>query len=64
MLLKNIAILIALSALTALLFSGCSSQPRVVTKIVYIHTKCPKLQSYEVNTTKWKEFKLNYKVIK
>jgi len=56
--------LVTFLALINLSFSGCSRQPQVVTKIVYVHTKCPKLQTYEVNTTKWKEFKLNYKVIK
>ena len=64
MLLKNIVILIALSALTALFFNGCSQTPKVIVKTVYVHTKCPKLQTYDINTTKIKDFKLDYKVIK
>ena len=64
MLLKNAKILIALSVLTILSFNGCNEPPRVVVKTVYVHTKCPKLQTYDVNTTKVKDFKLNYKVIK
>ena len=48
----------------ALYFSGCSQTPRVIVKTVYVHTKCPKLQTLEVNTTKIQPLKLNYKVIK
>ncbi len=64
MMLKNILTLIALLVLTASLFSGCSQTPRVVVKTVYIHTKCPKLQTLEVNATKLQPLKLKYKVIK
>ena len=64
MLLKNIVILIALSALTVLFFNGCSQTPKVIVKTVYIHTKCPKLQTYDMNTTELAPLKLNYKVIK
>jgi len=57
-------ILIISLVLINLSFSGCSRQPQVITKIVYVHTKCPKLQTFDVNTTKIKPLNLNYKVIK
>lgn len=49
---------------TTLLFSGCSSEPRVVVKTVYIKSKCPKLQTLEINATKLEPIRLDYKVIK
>lgn len=49
---------------TILLFSGCSSEPRVVVKTVYVHSKCPKLQTLEVNAPKLEPMRLDYKVIK
>ena len=49
---------------TALLFSGCSSEPKVVVKTVYVHSKCPKLQTLEVNATKSEPLRLDYEVIK
>ena len=64
MLLKHILMSIAVLATTALFFSGCSKTPRVVVKTVYVHTKCPKLQIYDINATELAPLKLNYKVIK
>ena len=57
-------ILILLLGSTALIFSGCSSEPKVVVKTVYIKSKCPKLQTLEVNTTKIVPLKLDYEVMK
>ena len=50
--------LIFLSALTLLIFSGCAEK----VKYVYIKTPCPKLQTFEVNTSKDKHFTIHYKV--
>ena len=49
---------------TALLFEGCSSKPKVIVKTVYIKSKCPKLQTLEVNVTKIEPLKLDYEVIR
>jgi len=51
-------ILILVSALTLLIFSGCGEK----VKYIYVKTQCPKLQTYEVNISKNKHFKLHYKV--
>ena len=56
--------LMLLLGTTALLFSGCSSEPKVVVKTVYIKSKCPKLQTLEVNATKIEPMRLDYEVIK
>ena len=64
MLLKHILMLTVVLAITVLFFSGCSKTPRVVVKTVYVHTKCPKLQTYDINATKLQPLKINYKVIK
>jgi TRAP-type mannitol/chloroaromatic compound transport system permease small subunit len=45
-------------ALILLVFSGCGEK----IKYIYIKTPCPKLQTYEVNTTPQKHFKINYTV--
>jgi TRAP-type mannitol/chloroaromatic compound transport system permease small subunit len=45
-------------ALILLIFNGCGEK----IKYVYIKTPCPKLQTYEVNTTPQKHFKINYTV--
>jgi len=50
--------LIFLSALTLFLFSGCNEK----VKYVYIKTPCPKLQTFEVNTSKDRHFTIHYKV--
>ena len=50
--------LILASVLTLLIFSGCGEK----VKYVYIKTKCPKLQVFEVNTSKDKHFTIHYKV--
>ena len=52
------AILIFLSAITILAFSGCGEK----VKYVYIKAQCPKLQTFEVNTSKDKHFTIHYKV--
>ena len=52
------AILILVSALTILIFSGCGEK----IKYVYVKTKCPKLQTFEVNTSRNKHFRIKYKV--
>ena len=52
------AILILASALTILAFSGCGEK----VKYVYIKAQCPKLQTFEVNTSKDKHFTIHYKV--
>ena len=52
------AILIFLSALTLTIFSGCAEK----IKYVYVKTPCPKLQTFEVNTSKDKHFTIHYKV--
>jgi len=51
-------ILILVSALTLLTFSGCGEK----VKYVYVKTECPKLQTFEVNTSKNKHFTIHYKV--
>ena len=51
--------LIFLSALILLVFSGCGER----IKYVYIKPQCPKLQTFEVNTSKNKHFTIHYKVI-
>ncbi len=51
-------ILIFLSVLTALIFSGCGEK----IKYVYVKTSCPKLQIFEINTSKGKHFTIHYKV--
>jgi hypothetical protein len=45
-------------ALTLLVFNGCGKK----IKYVYIKTPCPKLQTYEVNTTPEEHFKIHYTV--
>ena len=52
------AILIFLSVATLLIFNGCGEKIRYV----YVKTKCPKLQTFEVNTSKTKHFTIHYKV--
>jgi hypothetical protein len=49
--------LMLLSVLTLFIFSGC-----VKKEYVYVKTPCPKLQTYEVNTSKDKHFTLHYYV--
>ena len=51
-------ILIFLSALILMTFSGCGEK----VKYVYVKTECPKLQTFEVNTSKDKHFTIHYKV--
>ena len=51
-------ILIFLSALIFITFSGCGEK----VKYVYVKTECPKLQTFEVNTSKDKHFTIHYKV--
>ena len=51
-------ILILMSALTLMTFSGCGEK----IKYVYIKTECPKLQTFEVNTSKDKHFTIHYNV--
>ena len=51
-------ILILMSALTLLVFNGCGER----IKYVYIKPQCPKLQTFEVNTSKDKHFTIHYKV--
>ena len=50
--------LIFLSALILLIFSGCGEK----VKYVYVKTECPKLQTFEVNTSKTKHFTIKYRV--
>ena len=50
---------ILMLALILLIFSGCGER----IKYVYIKPKCPKLQTFEVNTSKNKHFTIHYKVI-
>ncbi len=52
------AILILVSALTILVFNGCGEK----VKYVYIKAQCPKLQTFEVNTSEDKHFNIKYKV--
>ena len=52
------AILILVSALIILTFSGCGEK----IKYVYIKPQCPKLETFEVNTSKDKHFTIHYKV--
>jgi len=47
--------LILLSALILFIFSGC-----VKKEYVYVKIPCPKLQTYEVNTSKNKHFTIHY----
>ena len=49
---------------TALLFDGCCEKPKVIIKTVYVQSKCPKLQTLEINATKLEPLRLDYKVIK
>ena len=51
-------ILILASVLTILVFNGCGEK----IKYVYIKAQCPKLQTFEVNTSKDKHFTIHYKV--
>ena len=51
-------ILILVSALTLMTFSGCGEK----VKYVYVKTECPKLQTFEVNTSKNKHFTIHYNV--
>ena len=48
---------------TALLFDGCCEKPRVVVKKVYVHSTCPRLQTFEVNTTQIEPLQIDYEVI-
>ena len=48
--------LIFLSVLTLLVFSGCGER----IKYVYVKTRCPKLQTFEVNTSKDRHFTIHY----
>jgi len=48
--------LIFLSVLTLFLFSGCGEK----IKYVYVKTQCPKLQTFEVNTSKDRHFTIHY----
>ena len=50
--------LILASVLILWSFSGCGEKVRYV----YIKTECPKLQTFEVNTSKDKHFTIHYKV--
>lgn len=50
--------LILVPALTLLVFSGCGEK----VKYVYVKTECPKLQTFEVNTSKTKHFTIKYRV--
>ena len=52
-------ILILMSALILLSFSGCGE---VETRYIYINNKCPKLQTFEVNRSNEKHFTIHYKV--
>ena len=52
------AILILVSALTILAFNGCGEK----IKYIYIKAQCPKLQTFEVNTSKDKHFTIHYKI--
>ena len=52
------ALLILPLVLTVFLFEGCGSK----IKYVYIKTQCPKLETFEVNTSKNKHFTIHYKV--
>jgi len=52
--------LILVPALTLLVFSGCGEK----VKYVYVKTECPKLQTFEVNTSKTKHFTIKYRVKK
>jgi hypothetical protein len=47
-----------LTALTLLLFNGCSEK----VKYVYIKSPCPKLQTYELNLTPEKHFTIHYTI--
>jgi len=50
--------LIFLSVLILWIFSGCGEK----IKYVYVKTSCPKLQTFEVNTSKDKHFTIHYTV--
>ena len=54
----KVMMLILMSALMLLVFSGCGEK----VKYVYVKTECPKLQTFEVNTSKDKHFTIHYKV--
>jgi len=51
-------ILILVSALILMTFSGCGEK----VKYVYVKTPCPKLQTFEVNASKDKHFTIHYRV--
>ncbi len=50
--------LILLPAFILLSFSGCGEK----VKYIYVKTECPKLQTFEVNTSKDNHFTIHYKV--
>ena len=60
----SIITLIPVWVSTVLLFNGCSKEPKAVVKTVYVQSKCPKLQTLEINTTKPEPLRLDYEVIK
>jgi len=51
-------VLILLLALTVFLFEGCA--PKI--KYIYVKTKCPKLETFEVNTSKNKHYTIHYTI--
>jgi len=58
MLVKKTTKLILASVIILSVFSGCAEK----VKYVYIKSKCPSLQTFQVKTHADKHFKLNYVV--
>ncbi len=57
-------ILTSLLALIALSFSACCEKPRVVEKIVYIKSKCPKLEPLKFDDlTDYSDLNITYEVL-
>ena len=57
-------ILISLLALIALSFSACCDKPKVIEKIVYTKSKCPKLEPLDINnSTDYSDLNISYEVL-
>ena len=57
-------ILTSLLALTVLSFSACCDKPKVIKKIVYIKSKCPKLELLDINnSTDYSDLNITYEVL-
>ena len=56
--------LISILALTALVFSACCDKPKLIEKIVYIKSKCPKLEPLDINnSTDYSDLNITYGVL-